>query len=174
MPRLLSVAVILLATPWLALAADPYVFQWFSYVSGVRQDRRGIRSCGRCSGPHYVLQRGEHDLAVRLGGGKFLKSWGSGLSKSRTDYVSIGKVTCGPRQWQPCAADSFHGGRAAENHRQRSAKPRGADGFRAPDDLVFDSRGNIFMLRIAATAGLPSSMHRENSCCNWQERQRRR
>lgn len=146
MPRLLSVAVILLATPWLALAADPYVSNGFlTFPESAKIDAVSAVAVD-AQDRIYVLQRGEPPILQYDSAGKFLKSWGSGLFK-----VPHGLRF--DRQGHLWTTDNG-------NHvlRQFSTEGEllktigtvgkaagGADGFRAPDDLVFDSRGNFYV-----------------------------
>ena len=98
------------------------------------------------NGHLYVLQRGEPPMLEFDEKGDYLRGWGSGMFKTAHGI----RVDRQGRVWTTDNGNhvlrSFSpDGKLLKTFGQVDVAGKGKDGFRSPDDLVFSSKGEIFV-----------------------------
>ncbi len=130
----------------LGFAADPYTSKGFiEWPHDVQIGALSSVAAG-ANGHTYVLHRGEPPLLEFDANAKYLRGWGEGLFKVahglRVDRAgNIWTTDNGNhvvREFSP-------GGKLLKTLGQVNVAGGGKDHFRSPDDLVFNSKGEIFV-----------------------------
>jgi DNA-binding beta-propeller fold protein YncE len=138
------VAIALNVSP--ASAADPYVST--GYINFPAEVELGAMSAVAVDSQDriYVLHRGEMPLLAFDAQGKYVRGWGQGLFK-----VAHGlRVDREDNVWTTDNGNHVlrkfnREGRLIQTVGAEGKAASGNEGFRAPDYLVFDSKGNIYV-----------------------------
>jgi len=136
----------LLLSSLAASGADPYVSEGF--VPLPADVEIGAMSAVAVDGPDrlYILHRGEPPLLVLDGQARLLAGWGKG------DFKTVHGLRIDAQHHVWVTDNALHvikrfspEGKVTQVLGQEGKAGAGATGLRSPDDLVFDSRGRIYV-----------------------------